>query len=261
MRTVAGSLDLHFSGAAPAYKSGDRVSVTGVRVGHKIAVQSASVTAADSGCSPLGEQMVAVILTAVQGDQTTYVLDDVQSAFFGESGLGAQWRDASYGKAWVTGEVIGPLFLDHAYDMLDPALIDDALMAASRQIDLSRHQRYFVVYPGTGGYNGHAMFCAAGYSAAVLKQRISAKDYTNLALHEGGHELGLNEAESRQYPGVTSGAPEDGGRLQVYMDPFTPMGVATAPMHYNARQKLQLDGWARTRSSRSTSPGSIGSLR
>lgn len=255
MRVAEGELDLRFASGEPVHlKTGDRARVQGTRLGMTVAAVGASVTApaaAAGTCNTTGEQKIAALMVSFPtGSRPVMTQDGLREMLFGTSGksLDGYWREASYGKTWATGDVIGWLELDQTYSCDDSDWLASAALAAARtQADLSQYNRVFIYFPGPcGSYVGlGTLGCIGGASVAWFPINGSLDPYLELSVtaHEGGHNLGLNEVKGRQYFQEALGAPNDAGVRTTYYDPFTTMGNFLGIVgHYNARQKWQL-GW------------------
>ncbi|MGD0199693.1 MAG: hypothetical protein ABSD27_02970 [Bryobacteraceae bacterium] len=264
LRTAGLTLHLYFAGGEPQrLKSDDLASVRGLRLDRRVAVAGLSqlVAAVQPACSPLGEQKIAALLVKFPGvPEPSLTPEDVRQVLFGASGRSADgyWRDASYGQASASGDVIGWLELDRQYGCSDEemdALAAAAVRKAGEQADLSQYSRIFVYFPepeggcgwsaeGTVGCtSGGALPRPSSYTWLPVNSAWTPDRHLLLAVHEGGHNLGLDHAASRDYGAEALGAPEQGGLRNEYGDPFSTMGNRTGVFgHYNAQQKLQI-GW------------------
>jgi len=218
-----------------------------------VAIKANAVAAS---CSPLGEQKIAVLMIGFPGvARPSATADDLRNMFFGPGGpsLDGYWREASYGRTWATGDVFGWFDVDRAYSCSEAgALRNAAVAAASKQVDLSQYNRFFIVFPASSAFTASCLYvnmtskgCTAGVSAAFLPITGSLRPATDLqtAIYESGSSLGLDEAMGRRYAGAALGAPDDPGRAIYGGDPTTGMGGAPGALsHYDARQKMQL-GW------------------
>jgi uncharacterized protein (TIGR03437 family) len=263
MRTAVGSLDLRFAYGEPVeLRTGQQATVQGLRIATTVAAVWATVTvpAPSAGaCSTTGEQKVLALLVTAPGQQSPVSQAKAREMLFGTAGrsLDGYWKDASYGKTWVTGDVIANLTLDRAYACGDNGeedqMLDAALLAAGQQVDVSQYNRFLIFFPTLNltqcGYLGLGYVgCFGGLSAAWFPVgQVDLDEGRNLPViaHEGGHNLGLNEVTGRRYsfPLEPLGAPDNAGVRTTYYDPFTEMGNFPGVFgHYNARQKRQI-GW------------------
>ena len=125
LRTAGLTLNLYFAGGEPRrLKSDDLASVRGLRLDRRVAVAGLNrlAVAAQPSCSPLGEQKIAALLVKFPGvPEPSLTPEDVRDVLFGTSGLSADgyWREASYGRAWASGDVMGWLELDRQYGCSD----------------------------------------------------------------------------------------------------------------------------------------------
>lgn len=264
LRTASLTLNLYFAGGEPRrLKSDDLASVRGLRLDRRVAVAGLNrlVAAAQASCSPLGEQKIAALLVKFPGvPEPSLTPEDVRDVLFGTSGLSADsyWREVSYGRASASGTVIGWLELDRQYGCSDAeveAMAAAAVRKAGEQADLSQYSRIFVYFPepeGGCGWGAEATVgCTSGgplprptsYTWFPVNNLWSRYLHLFLVVHEGGHNLGLYHAASRDYGAEALGAPEQGGLRDEYGDPFSTMGNHLGVFgHYNAQQKLQI-GW------------------
>jgi hypothetical protein len=254
MRVAEGELDLRFASGEPVHlKTGDRARVQGTRLGMTVAAVGASVTApaaAAGTCNTTGEQKIAALMVSFpNGLKPALTQDGLREMLFGTSGksLDGYWREASYGKTWATGDVIGWLELDQTYSCDDSDRLASAALAAARtQADLSQYSHVFIYFPGPcNSYVGLGTLGCSGRTSMAWFPITGFDPYVQLPVtaHEGGHNFGLNEVKGRQYFQEALGAPNDAGVRTSYYDPFTTMGNFLGIVgHYNARQKWQL-GW------------------
>jgi uncharacterized protein (TIGR03437 family) len=244
-------LDLRMTSPEPlSLRPGCTATAEGVRAGNMLAATrvSTSAAAAVSYCSALGEQKTAVLLTAFpNAPAPVYNVAAYRDLFFGSSGrtVSGFWRETSSGKTWATGEAFGPLTLDRSYSCDELAEMRAAAQAAAaaQGIDLSPYRRLFIYFPGTcPSWSGMGNINCTNLSTTWIPTGTGGpRSYdAGIAVHEGGHNLGLPHAFSRQYP-VPLGNPYDGGSRTVYMDPFTAMGGYLNVAQYTAREKYQIE--------------------
>src|SRR5262249_8544601 len=131
-----GTLELHFASPAPALKSGDVITVTGVKIGEVVAIaataaQMAGTQAATLACGPMGPQKIVAILVNFQ----TLTLpsgmtpDFVKGVLFGNAYAASQstpdwsvrdfWEQNSDNQATVDvagSTVVGPFNLASDYN-------------------------------------------------------------------------------------------------------------------------------------------------
>ena len=155
-------------------ESGDRLMLTGVRAGRRVAVSDWRVEShagdPEEGCSTVGEQRVAVLLThsADEEPPLTVDLEEVRANFFGPSeSLDSYWREASYGQTWASGDVFGWFALDREPSCDEIWIIlEDAIQAADATVDFQNYRRIFVLFPSTDcGLGGAAIIGCANLSS------------------------------------------------------------------------------------------------
>jgi uncharacterized protein (TIGR03437 family) len=247
---------------------GRQVRARGIRSEKLVAVDSLAVAAAAAplACSTTGAQNIAV-LTVTSPSNTafpkTWTAQAIANMFFGTSGstLNTYWQETSYGKTSAQGSVFGPFTLANDYSCSDSgsdALRKAAIAAAQGTVDFTQFNRVAVVFP--------AQSCSFGGLASIgcnytdLPQTYSfawfpvlsyedVGSYVRIVAHEGGHNLGLNHANSDDFGTVPLGAPGNGGLNTEYGDPFSVMGVgeqgssALSTGQYSAQHKAQILGW------------------
>jgi M6 family metalloprotease-like protein len=182
------------------------------------------------------------------------------------------WRENSYGVTTAVGAVaLGP---DSGWYTLDQAYSDTqtgqirvaAIQAADGDVDFTQYNRLFLVINGmpvTENYAGKGTLGCGNLSSAdgtfsASTSWIRANNYNDQArgafvtIHEGGHNLGLHHANSREFGALALGEPGDAGLLTEYEDIFSEMGRGRG--HYAATHKARL-GWLPTQVQTVTSNG------
>jgi M6 family metalloprotease-like protein len=246
---------------------GQEASVTGFRLGDSLLATEVLPSAqAASACTVTGELKTAVILASLPSVPLPSNVTPafVQAAFFGESGRSVDgfYRDASYGKTRITGNVFGPYVLDSDYPCSDfDSLTNAAMRAADAFVDFRLYNRIIVVSPRSGscaigmGTVGCASFSTPGDGSFMASLTFMGADYlttsdaiVNLASHEMGHNLGLGHANTRDYSDVPLGGVGTSGNDVEYGDIYDVMGLSYSVNgefvlgHFNAQHKMQL-GW------------------
>lgn len=247
---------------APALESGAWASVEGVRIGSVVLADAIEVVEPAAylpdECTPLGEQRTAVLLVTFPGVDPPKPPDFYRTAFFADEGLSLDtfWQDASYGRAWATGDVHGWYTLDRTYSCAEyHDMRDAAIAAADADVDFRDVERVFVVFPrvgpcswagkGTIGCTNRQSPGDGAFRASVSWMRTdqmnSRVQAVKLALHEGGHNLGMSHASTRDFGVDALGPIGDAGTLKEYGDKFSTMGGWNFG-HYAAPHKKKL-GW------------------
>ena len=185
----AETLDLRFAGRAPPrLKSGQKLTVKGVRALQTVAATevevldaflggSAGTAAAQNAnalaqCGPTGPQSVLTVLVNLPGYKLpgAVTADFMRGVLFGNSATSATsnpdwsvdgfWQQASDGRAWVDpgSTVVGPIALTSNFNTntsgassCDTYGMRDAVIAAiDGQVDFRNYSRILIVTPGNG---------------------------------------------------------------------------------------------------------------
>lgn len=264
LRTASAVLELHFAQPEPAVLSGYAMSVNGVTSGTTTAVTSSTTTSSTTpACSPIGQQNVGVVMVNYPGATlpANITQQSLQDAFFGTANrsVDGYWREVSHGQTWAAGDVYGPYNLSGSYASCNiTQMRDDAIAAAfAAGVDLTGYNRLFFVFPnGIGcGWSGlSSLGCPAisGPSGTITAStEYLSTAYTNmdtndhavgLAIHEGGHGLGLNHASIRDFYPDVAGPLGATGTLTEYGDPFSTMGHGTLG-YYGAPHQAERLNW------------------
>jgi len=255
------NLDIYFgANEPPGLRCGAILKVEGVRVGNRVAAAGGSVTGysvAAAGCSTTGQQDTAVLLVTFPGITPSATPQEVYDVFFATSGRSVDgfWKDASYGQAWATGNVFGWYTLSQSYTCDQYTQMRDAAIAAADvDVYFPNYRRVFIVFPNPGGCAwaglgtlgcstlsspGDGSFTAS--TSWVLANYFTSRDQgVKLSTHEGGHNLTLHHASSRDFGAEALGALGAAGTLGEYGDVFSTMGSWNLG-HYAAPHKLQLN--------------------
>ncbi|MBN9658172.1 MAG: hypothetical protein J0H49_08330 [Acidobacteria bacterium] len=252
---------LAYQQSSPALQvqCGDRVRVEGVRLGDTMAVNRALVTgrgADGASCSTSGEQRVAVILARFPGSSAQLpAVSSVQRMMFDESALSVNtwYREMSYGKISLSGQVFGPYTLDRAYTCAESNQLRTAgIRAADRDINFQQFDRYVLIFPYIPG-------CSWGGMGSLGCSDLQSEDGTvqaswvwmnyggslgalqNLLMHEFGHNLRLGHSRLLRFPGTALEADDFRAVPVEYGDSTAMMGESRLG-DFAAVQKTQL-GW------------------
>jgi M6 family metalloprotease-like protein len=263
--TSTETLNVHFASQVPAnLQSGKILRVTGIRVGTEVAADGGTVTGTVTGaaamCTPLGEQRTLVLLVTTPGVPAPALTPAYfANLLFGSSGLSLSefWRESSYGVTTASGDVLGWYTLDANYTCDQTSQIRDAaIRAVDSVVDFRQYSRIFLIMSGVYGGCGWAGLATVGCSSLssagdgnftastawmYSEIFISRETGITLAIHEGGHNLGLDHASSRGFRPEALGAPGLAGVMNEYGDEFSAMSSASFG-HYAAPHKAKL-GW------------------
>jgi M6 family metalloprotease-like protein len=262
LTTATETLDIHFAENVPSgATSGVFLEVSGMQVGGQVAAYGGAVDSTGSDapamCRPIGDQKTLVLLVTFPGVPAPNITPaSVQDTFFKSSGrsLTEYWRDASYGSTTASGDVLGWYTLDANYTCSQSSSIRDAaLRAADRDVDFTKYSRIFIIFPdGTCSWGGLANVGCTTLSSAgdgIFTSSVAwllsdyftnSDDGVRLAAHEGGHNLGLGHANSRDFGTEPLAAPGVQGTVTEYGDPFSAMSWSFG--QYSSSHKSML-GW------------------
>lgn len=240
-------ISLHFASGVPELQTGDRVRVSGLRVQHAMAVGSGqSQVAVMSLAIPntFGAQQTAVLLVTFT-DKTTPIASPVtvRSITF-DSALSTSvtnfFKEASYGQAWLVGDVYGPYAIAMASTAAcDPSGIASYARAAAQNagVNLASYQRLVFAFPSNTCASQFWGLSTVGGSPS--QSWITASYHPGVLSHELGHGFGLWHSHSIDCGAASIGT---GCTTSEYGDTFDTMGNAGANNHFNAVQK-ELLGW------------------
>lgn len=245
-----GRLVLHFATHAPVLQTGDRVRVSGVRVQQALALESgnSSVTLQAAALpNTFGAQKTALILVEFQ-DKTTEAGVTRSSAYetmFGTANPRSVtnfFREASYGQAWLEGDVYGIYTIPMSSSGCSTGSIASyAKQAAAAEVGAAKmatYRRFVYAFPRNGCSWSGLGTVGGNPSQAWMNGSPSTGGMT----HEMGHNFGLWHSHSLLCDeGHTSIC--SNGSANEYGDAFDVMGYGLGgPMHFNAVQK-ELLGW------------------
>jgi M6 family metalloprotease-like protein len=258
------TLEVHFAGPRPeGLMSGARLRVSGVRVEDRLAAEGGTIVAplaAAGSCSTMGDQRTVVLLVTFPGVTPPIEVTpaSVQEIFFASSGrsVDGYWRETSDGQASASGDVFGWYTLPQAYVCDDSSAIRTAAIAAAdADVNFQQYTRVFIVFPTSGcswaglGTLGCPTLSSPGdgsfraSTSWLVATYMRTRDQgVKLVAHEGGHNLGLHHASSRDFGVEALGTLGAAGTLSEYGDIFSAMGSLNLG-HYAAPHMVNLLGW------------------
>ena len=226
---------------------------------HPVSGDSASRAPENSG-EALGEQRTLITLINFQNDTTTpYTAAQVEAEILDEDNplSTASWiREVSYGRAWLTGDVIDwttmpwdndpPCIV--AYDFKAQHVVD----ALDPIIDFTQYDRWLIFIPPTQdcGFLGYSSLGKMDFDTdegPVRMSRIIMNGFSSAANSLAAHELGHSMAGLQHSLDYECGAESVGdwctfpGSTSFY-DPYDVMGEWWRHGHFTAPNKHAL-GW------------------
>jgi hypothetical protein len=235
-------VELHFAADPPLLMTGDRVRVSnGVRVKQAVAFASGTaqveVVVGSGGTGTLGVKQTLVILLSFQDKPSSVPVAaaTARTLMFGSgASVSNYFYEASYQRASLSGDVVGPYTIPVKSTGCDPDAIAAAAKAAASG-HLAGYSRLVYAFPSAPcGWAGRATI-GGSPGEAWINNAFNAKVIT----HEMGHNYGLYHSHAFDCGSVVI---KQNCTSIEYGDLFDTMGVPYTAMHYNAAQKERL-GW------------------
>jgi M6 family metalloprotease-like protein len=221
-------------------RTGMRVTVNGVQTGNTLElnsgqeVQVLSTEMAVTG-NPTGQHRVLVVMVNFQDKQTQpFTREQAQMVMFGTTS--DFYREASYGQAWLTGDVYGWFTIPVSFNTCDTTAIANyaSQAATAAGANLSAYDHLVYAFPQNAcSWQGRGSVGGSPSQAWV-------NEWFELGIvgHELGHNFGLYHSRSMDC-GASSMA--SNCTVSEYGDLFDLMGGADSA-HFNLFQKERL-GW------------------
>lgn len=240
---------------------GATVQVTGRIDGRTLHVDTIEQTAGPLAHNPtIGEQKLCVLLINFQDDRTENVTkEQVERMLFDPNDSADRWwREASFEKMWLTGDVYGWYTLPMNRGCDPGRWRSLAIEMADDEVFFPQYNRLFILVPTGGG-------CGWGGLGTLNPSILPTDDgpwetttswcrseYYNtprlavaITTHEGGHNLGQHHARAIGWGGGEALGEFDcnacGRSTLEYGDRFDALGLWDLGM-YNTRHKMNL-GW------------------
>lgn len=274
LETPEGSIEAYGVPRWAWTRNGDRVAVSGVAVGGRVAVREARLlepAAAQAPASPYvydsavncaatGEQKTAVFLVSRPRERKTLTAEDIRGLVFGEErSLDRYVRTVSAGRAWLSGDVF-EVEIERGMRTRPNDETFEALAEKAGLTDLGEYNRYAAIgygltsspyIVGVSSLGCRTNPYRASYLLANIRNRthdgelqtdIMLDGLSELLIHEYGHSLGLGHSRALLAEGEALEAAPDGMTIVEYGDWYDPMGNGAENKFFNARQLLGL-GW------------------
>jgi NPCBM-associated, NEW3 domain of alpha-galactosidase len=220
--------------------TGMHVAATGTQFGETLELNSGesvslgSTELAVSG-NPMGQHRVLVMMINFQDKQTQpFTREQAQAVMFGTTS--DFYREASYGQAWLTGDVYGWYTIPVSFNTCDTTAIADYAKqaAAGAGANLAAYDHLIYAFPQ------NACTWQGRGSVGGSPSQAWVNEWFELGIvgHELGHNFGLYHSRSMDCGTLSIGS---NCTTSEYGDIFDLMGGANSA-HFNLFQKENL-GW------------------
>ena len=241
VKTNDGKFEVFFQNS-PDEQSGSTISLSGISIDGKVAVESFAAQA-QALPNTTGEKKVLVILVNFQDKQTQpFTAEHARSVMFDTAS--SYYYENSYGQTWLTGDVSGwftiPLNSTSCNTAAIASYAEQAAASAGVNLSAYQHKIYGVPRIAACGFAGSGSVGGNPSQAWINSDRFGFE----VVGHEFGHNLGLWHSRS-----LDCGTDVLGSNCtsSEYGDSFDLMGAAI-PAHVNLFQKERL-GWVNAGSS------------
>jgi len=236
-----------------------KVSLSGILAGNRLDVSGniKVIEEADAPLSPastIGKRKVLVVLFNFTNGQTQPVSVEQarERVFTGATSANNYFKEASYHRYELTGiqrpdgDVVGWLtipYTNNYCNILYAGLWTQAAdtMARDNGYEPNDYNSVLYVFPSVCGNSAaaRAELGTIGDNTTIRRAWFFSQFRENTIIHELGHNLGLNHANSLRCSGT--GIPNDCENVE-YGDPFDMMGNQALPIFFNNYFRLCL-GW------------------
>ena len=189
----------------------------------------------------VGEQKVLGILVNFANNTSQPITKEQarESLFTGADSLNAFLKESSFGKIWLTGDVVGYHTINYDYSVCSADLWRKAARAAviASGVDVTKYNHLYFIFPNS---KGCGMFGWSDKYKTPTETIIVYKMIVGTMAHEYGHFFNFPESESLNC-GSRSVDIYSNCVFDLYGDLYDTMG-AGGQYHFNAAHKVAI-GW------------------